>query len=53
MDPVAEFFAAPPLNEREARRLAGQREAKRRNDAHDETGTMSEDEERRRADWSK
>jgi len=49
-DPVREFFDAPPLNPREARRLEGKREAQRRNDAHDETGSMSEDEERERAD---
>ena len=49
-DPVHDFFAAPPLNEREAGRLEQKREAQRRNEAHDETGSMSEDEERERAD---
>lgn len=53
MSPQDEFFAAPPVNDREARRLATQREAQRRNEAHDETGAMSEDEERTRADWCK
>jgi hypothetical protein len=49
-DEVREFFDAPPLNPREARRLEGQRRAQRRNDAHDETGSLSEDEERALAD---
>lgn len=45
-----EFFDAPPLSEREARRLEAQRRTQRLRDAHDETGSMSEDEERERAD---
>lgn len=51
MDEVEAFFAAPPVNDREARRLAAKREAQRRNEAHDETGSLSEDEERYIADW--
>lgn len=49
-DPVQDFFDAPPLSPREARRLEQKREAERRNNAYDETGSMSEDEERERAD---
>jgi hypothetical protein len=41
-----EFFDAPPLSEAEARRLENQRRAARLREAHDETGSMSEDEER-------
>lgn len=50
-DPVQDFFDAPPLTEREARRLEAKRRTERLRDAHDETGSMSEDEERARADW--
>jgi hypothetical protein len=45
-----DFFSAPPLNDREARWLEQKRRTERLRDAHDETGSMSEDEERERAD---
>jgi hypothetical protein len=45
-----EFFNAPPLSEREARRLEAKRRTERLRDAHDETGSMSEDEERERSE---
>jgi hypothetical protein len=50
-DPIADFFATEPLSRRETERLELQRKVARRNDAHDETGSMSEDEERSRSDW--
>jgi hypothetical protein len=49
-DPAADFFNAPPLSEREARRLEAKRRTEALRNAHDETGSMSEDEERARAD---
>lgn len=48
-DPVRDFFDAPPLTEREARRLQDQRRAIARNGAHDETASLTEDEERERS----
>lgn len=50
-DPVRDFFETRPLTRAVAARVEAKREAARRNDAHDETGSMSEDEERERADW--
>lgn len=49
-DPVRDFFDAPPLSEREARRLENKRRTERLRDSRDETGSMSEGEERERAD---
>jgi hypothetical protein len=51
MSEIDDFLDAPPLSRREAERLERQRKVARRNDAHDETGSMSEDEERARSDW--
>lgn len=50
MTPGEEFLAAPPISEREARRLQAKRRTEALREAHDETGSMSEDEERARAD---
>lgn len=47
---VRAFFDAPPLNEREARRLEAKRRTEALRNAHDETGSLSEDEERELAD---
>lgn len=45
-----DFFNAPPLSPREAALLDYMRLVRARNDAHDETGSMSEDEERERSE---
>lgn len=47
---MSDDFFTVRLSRAEAIRLERRREAQRRNEAHDETGSMSEDEERERAD---
>jgi hypothetical protein len=50
-DPVAAFFEDVPLNPEQERRLEQLRRVRERNDAHDETGSLSEDEEQHRSEW--
>lgn len=45
-----DFFNAPPLSPAEARRVENRRRVAERNEAHDETGSLSENEERELAD---